>query len=118
MRLLGFALLFLLLAVLLHQFLPWYAIAIAGFAAAIIFTPRSSWLAFVLPLLLGALVWGGYAYYLDQLNDSLLAIRLGETFGGISPLNLVQLTALLGGIYGGLGALTAFYLRQALRTAQ
>jgi hypothetical protein len=118
MRQLAFALTFLLLALVLHQFLPWYAIALAGFGAAVAFPLRYGWLAFVLPFLLGALLWGGYAFYLDQLNESLLSQRLGETFGGLSPRQLVQITALLGALYAGLGGLSGHYLRNALRKAQ
>lgn len=118
MRYLLFAFCFLVLAFLLHQFLPWYSIALAGLITGWCVPLRRPWLAFLLAFALGLLLWGGYAFYLNRINGALLATRLGETFGGLRAIDLVQVTGILGGLFAGLGALTAHFLRQALSTTQ
>jgi hypothetical protein len=102
----------LLLAVFLHQFLPWYAIAIAGLLFGALAPLPHAGLAFAYGLLAGLLVWGSYSGYLNYENDSILATRIGAMLGGISAGALVAITALLGGIYGGLGAVVGLWGRK------
>ena len=100
-----------LLAVLLHQFLPSYAIAIAGLLFGAIAPVTSAGKAFAYGLLAGAIVWGVYSGFLNYNNDSMLATRIGNMFGGLSAWSMVVITALVGGIYGGLGSITGFWGR-------
>ena len=101
-----------LMAVLLHQFLPWYAIAIAGLLFGAFAPIISSGKAFAYGLLAGAIVWGFYSGFLNYNNDSILATRIGNLFGGLTAWSMVVITALVGGIYGGLGSITGFWGRQ------
>ena len=101
-----------LLAILLHQLLPWYAIAIAGLLFGIFAPLSSAGKAFAYGLLAGAIVWGCYSGFLNYQNESILATRIGNMFGGLTPWSMVIVTGLLGGIYGGLGSITGFWGRQ------
>jgi ABC-type polysaccharide/polyol phosphate export permease len=98
--------------VLLHQFLPWYAIVVAGLLFGAFAPVASAGKAFAYGLLAGAIVWGAYSGFLNYNNDSILATRIGNMLGGLTPWSMVVITALLGGIYGGLGNLTGFWGRQ------
>jgi len=93
---------------LLQLFLPWYGVALAGMLVTLLLQQRSALAAFLLGLVGGALVWGSYSGYLNAGNEGILAGRLGQTFGGLSGWAMVLVTALLGGIYGGLGALSGY----------
>lgn len=98
--------------VLLHQFLPWYAIVIAGLLFGAFAPLSSAGKAFAYGLLAGAIVWGCYSGFLNYQNESILATRIGNMFGGLSAWSMVIITALLGGIYSGLGSLVGFWGRQ------
>lgn len=91
-----------LLALLLHQFLPWYSIVLAGLIGGLLFPLSGRFKAFGMGCLAGLLLWGGYAAYLNQANVSLLATRLGETFGGLPAWGMVAVTGILGALYAGL----------------
>jgi len=97
-----------------QQFLPWYSIALAGLLAAFLMKPSSWGTAFAMGLLGGALLWGGYSAYLNEQNDGLLAMRFGITLGGLTPTVMILVTALLGGIYAGLGAACGYWGRNTL----
>ncbi|MGH1434811.1 MAG: hypothetical protein ACRBG0_10160 [Lewinella sp.] len=101
-----------LLMVILHQFLPWYAIVIAGLLFGAFAPVASAGKAFAYGLLAGAIVWGAYSGFLNYNNDSILATRIGNMLGGLNAWIMVVITALLGGIYGGLGSLVGFWGRQ------
>lgn len=101
-----------LLAIVLHQFLPWYAIAIAGLLFGVAAPLASAGKAFAYGLLAGFVVWGCYSGFLNYQNEGLLATRIGNMLGGFTPWSMVVITALLGGIYGGLGSITGFWGRQ------
>lgn len=107
-----------------HQFfpsLPWWAIAIvAGLVAFILNTKAKS---FLTGLIGAALLWGIMAFQLNGLNMDLLATKVGEMLsgseqiaklGGINPTRLIYLTALIGGLVGGFGAMTGSYARKML----
>lgn len=100
------------LALLLHLFLPWYAIALAGLLFGVLVPVTSGGQAFAYGLLAGAIVWGVYSGSLNYYNDSLLATRIGDMLGGLSAWSVVIITALVGGIYGGLGSITGFLGRR------
>ncbi len=63
----------------------------------------------------GALIWGAYANYLDNANQSLLSGRVGELFMGISTAQLLWLCAAIGGLIGGFATLTGSSLRELLK---
>jgi len=49
-----------------------------------------------------ALLWGIAAFQIDIANEGILSARMEEIFGR----NMLLLTILLGGLLGGMGALT------------
>ncbi|MEN0002633.1 MAG: hypothetical protein AAF798_00770 [Bacteroidota bacterium] len=108
MRFILFVLLLAVVSGALHfflPFLPWWSVAL--FAALLsLFVKLSPALAFVAGFLGAALLWGGYAYYLDFLNEGILSARMGILFGGIPGSALPLVTAVFGGLVAGLGALT------------
>lgn len=96
---------------LFQLFLPFWAMALAGFAAAVLFTNRRGISSFAAGFLGGFLLWGGYALWTDLANDSRLSSMLGELFQ-VSGSYLPYATALLGGLLAGFGALSGCYLRR------
>ncbi len=102
------------IGLLLQQFLPWWSIA---FLAAILSSAlnikvsASFWLGF----LAAALLWGGYAAFLSTANEGIMAARIGKLLGGLNGTLLLFVTGLLGGIFGGLGALTGSLGRRLLK---
>jgi hypothetical protein len=104
----------LVLALMGQWWLPWYALAAAALPAGALFRLGAGG-SFAAGFLAGFLLWGGYAWYLDSRNGSLLSARMGELFGGVPGAALLAATALVGGLLAGLGALTGSLGRAALR---
>lgn len=100
----------LVLAFLLLQMTPWWSMAIiAGLVAAVIHPngPQSFFSGF-----LGiGLAWGISAFMINSQNDSILASQLGDLFGGVGPIALILITAIVGSLLGGFGALTGSLAR-------
>lgn len=90
--------------------LPWWGVAPVAAIAVWIF-PQSGVSAFLSGLIAGALLWGSAAYMLDHANSSALSAKIGQIFQGLGSMQLVGATALLGGIMGGMGALTGQFAR-------
>ena len=90
------------LGFLLQQFLPWWILApLAAILAWLLkLTPRQ---AFSASLVGGILLWGGYAWYLD---NGILSDRLGQMMGDISPMFLFLLPCLIGGLIAAMGGVT------------
>lgn len=94
-----------LLGYFLAGFTPWWSITlVAGVIGAI--AGLSGIRAFFMGFLGAALLWGMLAFMLNSQNDGILASRVGQLFGGSSPITLILITTILGGFIGGMGALT------------
>lgn len=106
----------LLLALMGQWWLPGYALVAAALPAGALFRLGAG-RSFAAGFLAGCLLWGGYAWYLDSRNGGLLSARMGELFGGMPGAGLLAVTALLGGLLAGLGALTGSLGRAALQRA-
>lgn len=107
-----------LLAFAMGLYLYWWTIVVAAFAvAALIYQPPvRSFLAGFLAIFF---LWGGLSLTIDVANQSILAPRVATLLplgGSVALLALV--TALLGGIAAGLGALTGSLLRVATGSAK
>ena len=94
-----------LLGYVCHIFLPWWSIVVVAFIIGTL-TKESGIRAFTIGFLSVALLWGIYATIINSQNDSILANRMGELLGDTSPMSLILITALVGGLVGGLGTLT------------
>ncbi len=97
----------------LQMVFPWWMMPLAAAVLALGFNLKA-WPAFLGGLLGAALLWGGYAAYLNTLNQGVMAGRIGELFGGQSATAVVLLTALFGGFFGGLGGLAGSLARNIL----
>ena len=88
-----------------QSFLPWWSIVLVAviIGAAFKFSSLQSYLIGFLGV---SLLWGIYATFLNNANDGILAEKIGVLFGDLGVTQLIIVTALLGGIIGGLGALT------------
>jgi len=94
-----------LLSFLAQQVFPWWIIVaitllVGGFLG------MSSGKSFLFGFLGIALMWGIHAFLINQANDGLLASKIGELLGGLSSGLVVLISAALGGLIGGLGAMT------------
>lgn len=101
-----------LLSFISGLFLPWWTIAVAAFLVNALI-PQTPLRAFFSGFLALFLLWGGIALGIDLANDSILSVRVA----GILPLGgssaaLILVTALVGALCGGGGALTAAFLRK------
>ena len=97
---------------ILQYFFPWWTLPLAAALLALGFRINPG-RAFLAGFLGAVLLWGGYALYINILNEGILATRMGNLFGGMGPGMMVLLTALFGGLFGGLGAWTGSLARQA-----
>lgn len=97
-----------------HQLLPWWAVGgIALLASAVVgLRPLRS---FFIGFFAAGLLWGGMAAWLHHAGNEILALRIGELFGGLPPLVLFIITGVLGGLLGGFGALTGSLGRELTR---
>jgi len=104
-----------LLAFVIDLYLPWWGIAIAAFfvAALIHQQPRYSYLSGFLGIFI---LWFLLAWLIDIKNQSILSkkIALLLPLGG-SVFLLMLITSFIGGIVGGLGALSGSFLHKKKR---
>ena len=98
-----------LLSLAAGMFLPWWSIALAAFL--VIFIIKLSPLPAFFSGFLGVFIcWSLVALFRDIANEGVLSVKIAQIFplGGSAAL-LIFITALVGGIVGGLAALTASY---------
>ena len=62
-----------------------------------------------------ALLWGANALFIDLNNNHLLSAQVGQLFQGLGSVALILIVVLLGGLLGGMGALTGALARQLLK---
>lgn len=98
--------------ILIQKFTPWWtSLIVIGMFTAIMNIPPLR--AFLSGLIVLFLIWFGYAFYLDNQNAGLLSAKIGVLFQGLSSIQLLIVTGFLGGIIGGLSALTGSLFRRA-----
>lgn len=104
----------LLSALVVQLYLPWWTMAIAAFAFGYLLKSSQNFFAGFLAI---ALLWGGYAFFLD----SAAAAPLAERVAGILSINKTLLffaTSLLGGLVAGFACLTGSLLKTEKRKSQ
>ncbi|ANH81371.1 hypothetical protein A8C56_10585 [Niabella ginsenosidivorans] len=100
-----------LLAYVGGVYFPWWIIAVAGFVIAFLL-PQAPFSAFLSGFIAVFLLWVVLAALINTANGGILAGRIGLLLGiGNSPVLLVLITGLVGGIVAGFAALGAAYLR-------
>lgn len=105
-----------LLAFALGLYLPWWGVAVASFLVGLVLglRPGASFLAGFLAVFL---LWGGLAWVRSHLNEHILAKRFSPMVLGVEdPYLLIGLTALIGGLVAGMGALTGSLFRNTVTT--
>ncbi len=96
-------------------FFPWWSIAVVCFVVAVCI-PQPHWVSFCTGFLSLFIVWAGLSYWISDQNNHILAHRVSILIlKKDSPLGLILLTGFIGGIVGGLSALTGRTMRTAIR---
>lgn len=97
---------------LAQLFLPWWSLVVVAFLVAYAFR-LNGWQGFVCGFIGIFLLWGGYAFYLNQANESILASRMSDLFSLPSgSISLLIVSALVGALLSGLAAATGGLARQ------
>jgi hypothetical protein len=91
--------------------LDWWVIAIAAFLIALLVHQRAG-KAFLAGAIGVFLLWGAVAWWIDMKNEHVLSKKIAEILplGGNSFL-LIFVTAIIGGLVAGFGAMSGSYLR-------
>lgn len=95
-------------------FLPWWIVAIISFLTALIIgtTAKSSfWQAFIAVLI----VWIVLALFKSIPNDHIMATRIAHLFHLPSWGYILAVTGILGGLVGGMSALSGLLLKRAFQ---
>lgn len=106
MRFISLVVVIIVLAAIAQSFLPWWSCIIVAGLASMLFD-LSTFKHFSAGFLAIFLLWGAYAGYLNYANEGILSEKVGLLLGGLSGSMLVFVTGFLGGVFGGIGALTA-----------
>jgi hypothetical protein len=100
--------------------LPWWTVALtAGIMAFLLNTNAKSFLTGFAGI---AVLWFFLAYQLNSANGGLLAGKMAKLFSAtapveLTPTHLMYVTAAIGGIVGGLGAMTGNYARKLFNSS-
>ncbi|CAN5910822.1 hypothetical protein BH24BAC1_BH24BAC1_00730 [soil metagenome] len=105
-----------LVSLLLQFFLPWWIVAPVAFGLAL-WRGRSGWQAFGAGFGAVALGWLGASLVIHLRTEGILTAKVADLLTLPSPLLLLALTALLGGLVGGLAALSGYFLRRAYQSS-
>jgi hypothetical protein len=93
-------------------YLPWWSLAIAAFAVALLI-PLKPWLSWLSGFLGLFLLWSILAIWIDMKNQHILSQKIAQLLPvGGSVFLLILLTALVAGIVAGCAALTGAYARK------
>ncbi len=95
-------------------YFPWWSVVIVAFVVGIVIGLKGI-PSFLYGFLGVGLLWGIYAMIINSNNHGILARQVGEILQGINEVGLILLTGLLGGIIGGLGAMTGGLGRQIFK---
>ncbi|HBX67591.1 MAG TPA: hypothetical protein DEG32_16070, partial [Balneolaceae bacterium] len=87
-------------AFILNLLLPWWGIVIPGLVFGYYFNEKGL-TSFGLGFLALFLLWGGQALYIHIANDGILSTRIAEMLQVGSPLLVVLITGVLGGLLSG-----------------
>lgn len=103
-----------IIAYLLQWYLPWWSVVIAGFLVSLILSSNGL-TSFISGFLGVGIYWFILAYMIDSTTNSILTERVSAIFFLPNSFLMILLTAAIGGLVGGLGALTGGQLRELFR---
>jgi len=98
-------------AYLINLVFPWWAIAITGLILGFQMKPASG-KAFGIGFLALFLLWSGQALYVHLANDGILSTRIAEMLGVGSPILVISITGIIGGLVSGLAVLSGSLLKK------
>ena len=96
-------------------FLPWWGIAIVALAVAALIhqQPLRAWLSGFLGVFI---LWAGLAWWIDMQNQSVLSHKVASILPlGGNTIAIIAVTGFIGGLVGGLAALSGSFLRSSRR---
>ena len=93
-----------------HFFGPWWAVALIAAVAVLLF-PVGPGRALAIGTATGSMLWWFNSLWMNSANVGMMAGKIGAVFQGLQALQLLAATAFLGGLLGGLGAMTGAYGR-------
>ena len=100
-----------LLSFIAGLYFPWWSIAIIAFLVALLVHQRAG-MSFASGFSALLLLWSGLASWINTENENILSARIGELLGiGNNPFLLILITGVIGGLVGGLGAMSGSFLR-------
>lgn len=105
----------LILTFIAYWLLPWWGLGMAGFLFALLRYRTSIRGVLIAGFLSGFICWIAFAGYFNQMNEGILADRIGTLFGGLSAAVIVLLTAFLGGLTTFLGSWAGLAVKNAVR---
>lgn len=91
-------------------YFPWWSIAVVAFLVYAMI-PQRHFTSFLGAFLALFLFWGLFSFWISEANHHILADRLSLLLKMGSPVLMIGITALIGGIVSGLAGLAASYLR-------
>lgn len=106
-------LLLIISAFLVNLVLPWWGVTITGLILGFQLKPSST-KAFGIGFLALFLLWGAQAFYIHLANDGILSTRIAEMLNVGSPLLVILITGIIGGLVSGLAVLTGSLIKHSL----
>ncbi|MFT4663981.1 MAG: hypothetical protein ACI8YQ_000759 [Polaribacter sp.] len=104
------------LSALAQFYFPWWVMTIVCFLIGGV-AGMKGFGSFLTGFLAIAILWGGYAFYLDMESAGILSARMAEIPEGlgVDGKMLILVTALIGGLVGGMATLTGSLGRWGFR---
>lgn len=104
-----------ILAFISGLFLPWWGIAVTSLLVGVIIHQKAG-RAFLSGLLGVLVLWAGLAWWIDMKNNGILSAKIAQVLPlGGNTLLLIFVTGLIGGLVGGLAAMSGSFLRASPR---
>jgi len=107
-------LLILILSFIVAFITPWWAVAIIAFVMAI-YAGKTNWQAFLSGFFAVAIVWSVLILFKSIPNNHVLASRVAVMVHLPGWTVLIMATALLGGLVGGMSALSGVMIKRLLK---
>jgi hypothetical protein len=102
----------------LSFYFPWWIVTVVAFAVGALI-PGGGLNVFISGFLGAGIVWLGYAWKLDEANNSSFSSTIVQLFPiPQDPIFLVVVSGLAGALCGGLGALTGSLLRKPKKSTR
>ncbi|MCW3109137.1 MAG: hypothetical protein JWQ09_3643 [Segetibacter sp.] len=93
-------------------FFPWWIIAVAAFIVGVVIH-QNAFASFLAAFLALFILWAVQSYYIDVQNEHLLSTKVASILPlGGSYAAVILVTAFVGGLVAGMGALTGSFARK------